>query len=82
MARFPKYSRPHASSRKKWGEHVCLLSEADQGPFSLAAQIVDPQGFLVALLKPEKEPYVRQLLDYATEQVLTYARALIDAART
>ncbi len=64
------------------GEHVCLLSDADQGPFSLAAQIVDPQGFLVALLKPEKEPYVRQLLDYATEQVLTYARALIDAART
>lgn len=61
------------------GGHVCLLSEADQGPFSLAAQIVDPQEFLVALLKPEKEPYVRKVLEYATEQVLTYARALIDA---
>jgi MtaA/CmuA family methyltransferase len=64
---------------KALGQHVCLLSEADQGPFSLAAQIVDPQEFLVALLDPDKEAYVHRLLDYAYEQVLIYARALIEA---
>jgi uroporphyrinogen decarboxylase len=61
------------------GHHVCLLSEADQGPFSLAAQIVDPQEFLVALLDPDKEAYVHRLLEYTTGQVITYGRALIDA---
>jgi MtaA/CmuA family methyltransferase len=61
------------------GQHVCLLAEADQGPFSLAAQIVDPQEFLAALIDPEKEEYVWRLLDYTYEQVLTYARALIEA---
>lgn len=61
------------------GHHVCLLSEADQGPFSLAAQIVDPQDFLVALLDPDKKEYIHQLLEYTTEQVITYARALTEA---
>lgn len=61
------------------GNHVCLLSEADQGPFSLAAQIIDPQDFLMALLDPVYEVNVHKLLEYATEQFLVYARALIDA---
>jgi uroporphyrinogen decarboxylase len=61
------------------GQQVCLLSEADQGPFSLAAQIVDPQEFLVALLNPKKEAYVHRLLEYAYEQTLNYARSLIEA---
>jgi len=61
------------------GQHVCLLSEADQGPFSLAAQIVDPQEFLIALLDSSKEELVHRLLEYTYEQVLAYARALIDA---
>jgi uroporphyrinogen decarboxylase len=64
---------------KELGGHVCLLSEADQGPFSLAAQIVDPQEFLTALIDPEKEEYVWRLLEYTYEQVLTYARALSEA---
>jgi MtaA/CmuA family methyltransferase len=61
------------------GQHVCLLSEADQGPFSLAAQIVSPADFLIALVEPHKEALVHRLLEYAYEQVLRYARALIDA---
>lgn len=64
---------------KELGHHVCLLAEADQGPFSLAAQIVDPQDFLVALLDPDKETYVHRLLAYTYEQVLIYARALLEA---
>lgn len=61
------------------GQHVCLLVEADQGPFSLAAQIVGTQEFLMALLEPSKEALVHQLLEYAYEQVLRYGRALIEA---
>lgn len=64
---------------RELGRHVCLLSEADQGPFSLAAQIVDPQEFLVALVSPAKEALVHRLLEYACQQVLTYARALLEA---
>ncbi len=61
------------------GEEVCILADADQGPFSLAAQIIDTQDFLVALIDPDKEQYVDQLLEYASEQVMTYARALSEA---
>ena len=61
------------------GDRVCLLSEADQGPFSLAAQIVGPEEFLVALMDPGQSELVGRLLDYSTEQVITYGRALVDA---
>ena len=64
---------------KEVGQHVCLLSEADQGPFSLAAHIITPLELLTAVLDPDKEALIRRLLDYATEQVLRYARALHDA---
>lgn len=61
------------------GAHVCLLAEADQGPFSLASHILGPAEFLTALLQPEKEAQVHRLLEYATEQILRYARALLGA---
>ncbi len=64
---------------KELGHHVCLLSEADQGPFSLASHIVGPAELLPALLDPDREPLVHRLLEYCTEQVLVYARALIEA---
>lgn len=61
------------------GSRVCLLAEADQGPFSLASHIVGPAEFLTALLQPKLEPWVQRLLEYTFDQVLRYARALIDA---
>jgi uroporphyrinogen decarboxylase len=61
------------------GDRVCLLSEADQGPFSLAAHIIGPVEFLTLLLQPEMEPQIRRLLEYTTDQVLRYSRALIEA---
>jgi len=61
------------------GEEVCILSYSDQGPFSLAAQIIDPQDFLVAVIDPDKEAYVEQLLEYAAQQVMAMARALTEA---
>ena len=61
------------------GKHVCLLVEADQGPFDLACQIMDLQELLITLLDPDKEEWVHKLLTYAYEQTLSYARALIEA---
>ncbi|MFN8620940.1 MAG: uroporphyrinogen decarboxylase family protein [Chloroflexota bacterium] len=58
------------------GGEVAILAEADQGPFSLAAQIVGIEDFLVALMDPRKADLVEQLLTYTTEQVITYALAL------
>jgi uroporphyrinogen decarboxylase len=67
------------SIRDRLGERAFLLAEADQGPFSLASQILGPEAFFMALLDPDQEEPVRRLLDYATEQVIRYARALIAA---
>lgn len=65
--------------RGELGDRVCILAEADQGPFSLAAQIVGIEEFLMAIMEPEKAPYVEALLAYTTEQVTRYAIALVDA---
>jgi uroporphyrinogen decarboxylase len=64
---------------ERLGDRAFLLAEADQGPFSLATQIVGIDELLMALMEPDKEELVRRLLDYTTQQVITYARALIDA---
>jgi len=61
------------------GDRAFLLAEADQGPFSLATQIVGIEEFLIALMEPSKHEYVHRLLEYTTQQVITYGRALIDA---
>lgn len=75
----PEMLRATRILSRELGRHVCLLSEADQGPFSLASQIVGPMEFLSALLDPDKEELVHRLLEYAYEQVLRYARALGEA---
>jgi MtaA/CmuA family methyltransferase len=64
---------------RELGDRVLLLSEADQGPFSLASQIVGVEAFLIAIIDPSREELVKRLLDYTTEQVITYGRALIEA---
>jgi uroporphyrinogen decarboxylase len=61
------------------GDDAFFLAEADQGPFSLATQIVGIEELLIALMEPEKHEHVRRLLEYTTQQVITYARALIEA---
>jgi len=61
------------------GDGAYLLAEADQGPFSLATQIVGIEELLIALMEPSKHEYVTRLLEYTTQQVITYARALIEA---
>lgn len=65
--------------RRELGDRVCILAEADQGPFSLAAQIVGIEEFLMAIMEPSKADLVEALLTYTTEQVIRYACALSDA---
>ncbi len=65
--------------RREVGDRVCILAEADQGPFSLAAQIVGIEEFLMAIMEPHRARFVEALLAYTTEQVTRYALALLDA---
>jgi MtaA/CmuA family methyltransferase len=57
------------------GKEVCIRGESDQGPFSLAAEILGPERFLLALLDPDSRPGVERLLGYAEEQVFKLACA-------
>jgi len=57
------------------GKEVCIRGESDQGPFSLAAEILGPETFLTALLDPNSQGGVKRLLSYAEQQVFKLACA-------
>ena len=48
---------------------ACVKGEADQGPFDLAALLLGPEPFLMALMQPEQHADVHRLLEYCYEQV-------------
>jgi MtaA/CmuA family methyltransferase len=75
----PEVLRATQLIAERLGDRVFLLAEADQAPFSLASQIVGPETWFMALMDPDREHLVVRLLEYATEQVITYARALVAA---
>jgi uroporphyrinogen decarboxylase len=75
----PEVVRATRLISERLGERAFLLAEADQGPFSLATQIVGIEELLLAVMMPARHEHLRRLLDYTTEQVITYARALIAA---
>jgi uroporphyrinogen decarboxylase len=52
-----------------------VVGEADQGPFDLAALLLGPEPFLIALMDPEQHDGVLRLLEYCYEQSLRYALA-------
>jgi uroporphyrinogen decarboxylase len=52
-----------------------VVGEADQGPFDLAALLLGPEPFFVALMTPEQHDGVVRLLEYCYEQSLRYALA-------
>ena len=64
---------------KKLGKTVCIRAESDQGPFSLAAEVVGTERFLMALRDPEQNENVHRLLAYAEDQIIKLARAQIEA---
>jgi MtaA/CmuA family methyltransferase len=61
------------------GKEVCIRGESDQGPFSLAVEILGPEAFLTALLDPDSQGGVKRLLSYAEEQVFKLACAQASA---
>ncbi len=64
---------------EKLGDFVCIRGDSDQGAFSLAAQIVGAENFLIATAEPQQEEKVHRLLTYANEQVKRLARAQMAA---
>jgi uroporphyrinogen decarboxylase len=58
---------------------ACVLGEADQGPFNLAAMLVGMEEFLLATVDPERWDAVHRLLEFTTEQCRRLALAQIDA---
>lgn len=75
----PELLRATRLISEKLGDRAFLLAEADQGPFSLATQIVGIEELLIALMEPAKQEFVTRLLEYTTQQVIIYGRALIEA---
>ena len=75
----PELLKATRAIAERVGDGAFLLAEADQGPFSLATQIIGIEELLIAVMEPSMEPYLERLLEYATEQVITYGRALIEA---
>lgn len=57
------------------GDEVCIRGDSDQGAFSLAAEIVGIENFLVTSADPAQAEKINQLLAYANEQVARLARA-------
>lgn len=58
---------------------ACILGEADQGPFNLAAMLVGMEEFLLATVDPDRWDAAHRLLEFATEQCRRLALAQIDA---
>jgi uroporphyrinogen decarboxylase len=64
---------------RELSQTVCIRAESDQGPFSLAAEILGTDKFLMALRDPEQTENVHKLLAYAEDQIIKLAHAQTDA---
>ena len=58
---------------------ACIVGEADQGPFNLAAMLVGMEAFLLATMDPDQWEALHRLLEFSTEQCRRLALAQIDA---
>jgi uroporphyrinogen decarboxylase len=58
---------------------ACIVGEADQGPFNLAAMLVGMEKFLLATMDPDRWEALHRLLEFSTEQCRRLALAQIDA---
>lgn len=63
--------------REALGDEVFVKTNIDSAPFSAAASVVGPEDFLVALF--DEEDWVYELLDFCTEQIITYGRLAAEA---
>jgi MtaA/CmuA family methyltransferase len=74
-----EFIRATAIVAKELADTICIRAESDQGPFSLAAEILGTEGFLMALRDPEQTESIHRLLAYAENQIVQLARAQRDA---
>lgn len=65
--------------KKEIGNEVYIMGRADQGPFSLAAELVGINNFLIEIADNKNEENVERLLNYTTEVFLNYAMELSKA---
>ena len=61
------------------GDRVLILARADQGPFSLAAQLRGMQEWLVDVGYGSEPELIHRLLETCTEYVLSFAGLLLEA---
>ncbi|MBW7886426.1 MAG: uroporphyrinogen decarboxylase family protein [Caldilineaceae bacterium] len=61
------------------GDRVLILARADQGPFSLAAQLRGMQEWLLEVGYGTEAEGIHKLLDFCTRYILAFADLLIDA---
>ncbi len=65
--------------RRGISNRACIIGEADQAPFSLAALLFGIENWLVALMDPRQHKAIYSLLEYCYRQVLCYSLALAKA---
>jgi MtaA/CmuA family methyltransferase len=61
------------------GNHVPIIARADQGPFSLAAQLRGMQEWLLDVGDNDEPEQIGRLLGFCTDYVLSFADLLLDA---
>lgn len=65
--------------KKEIGDEVYINGRGDQGPFSLAAELLGMNNFLLALAEEKNEEDIKMLMDYARKVHLEYAVELAKA---
>jgi uroporphyrinogen decarboxylase len=65
--------------RKGLAKRACIVGEADQGAFSLAALLTGIETWLEALMEPEKHILLHQLLEFCNRQIIKFALAQFEA---
>jgi uroporphyrinogen decarboxylase len=63
--------------REYFGDKVCIMGRADQGPFSLAVALRGIENFMMDLMDQEKYETIHQLIEFCTEVYLKFAEAQI-----
>jgi uroporphyrinogen decarboxylase len=62
-----------------FGQEVFIRGNCDQAPFSLACLMRSPEGWMLDLLEPQKEPLIHQLLGYCAAVVQQFVRLMAEA---
>jgi uroporphyrinogen decarboxylase len=69
----PEMIRAIKILKDELGNEVYINGRADQGPFSLAAELLGMNNFLISLADKKNEEDIKKLMDYSREAHLRYA---------